>query len=104
MDLPAGMEEQVDALSVDRGLQRSRALGDGGDFEGVVRMADMRRDGRLVDAITGEPLRVEEARRLVGRAIVHARQQMEMEIEVGHRGLSGGSSVSARRFVCSSPP
>jgi hypothetical protein len=29
---------------------------------------------------------------------------VEMEINVGHLGLSGGSSVSAHRFVCSSPP
>ena len=98
------MQEQLDALGLDRGLQRARALGDRGDVERVVRMADMRRDGGLVDAFVGEAGGVDEARGLVGRAIVHPRQQVEMEINVGHRGLSGGSSVSAHRIVCSSPP
>src|SRR4051812_18701033 len=104
MDLPAGMQAQFYALGVDRGLQRSRARGDRRDVEGVIRMADMRRDGGLVDTFTDETLRVDEARRLVGRTVVHPRQQVEMEINVGHRGLSGGSSVSAHRIVRSSPP
>jgi hypothetical protein len=67
-------------------------------------MADMRRDGGLVDALAGEALRMDEARRLVGRTIVDPRQQVKMEINVGHQGLSGGSSVSAHRIACSAPP
>ena len=67
-------------------------------------MADMRRDSGLVDAFTGEARGVDEARSLVGRTIVDPRQQVKMEINVGHRGLSGGSSLSAHRIVCSSPP
>ena len=99
MDLPAGMQEQLDALGLDRGLQRACALGDRREVERIIRMADMRRDGGLVDAFAGEARRVDEARGLVGGTIVHPRQQVEMEINVGHRGLSGGSSVSARRIV-----
>jgi hypothetical protein len=57
-----------------------------------------------VDAFAGEARRVDEARGLVGRSIVDPRQQVKMEINVGHRGLSGGSSVSAHRIVWSSPP
>ena len=104
MDLAAGMQEQLDARGGDRGLQRSRALGDRRDVERVVGMADVRRDGGLVDAFAGEALRVDEARGLVGRTIVDPGQQVKMEINVGHLGLSGGSSVSAHRIVCSSPP
>ena len=74
MDLPAGMQEQLDARSGDRGLQRARALGDRRDVERVVRVADMRRDGGLVEAFAGEARRVDEARGLIGRTIVDPRQ------------------------------
>jgi hypothetical protein len=57
----------------------------------------MRRDRCLVDAVAAEALGVLEARGLVGWSVVHPREQVEMQVDMGHAVVpSGGSSVSAR--------
>ena len=84
MDLAAGMEPQLDARGVDRGLQRPRACRDRGHVEVEVGMADVRRDRRVVDPGARDPLGVSEAGALVGRTVVDAGQEVEMQIDVCH--------------------
>ncbi len=83
-DLAARVQPQVDAGGVDRRLQRARALGDRRHGDGEVRVADMGRDGRLVDAVAGEPLGVGQRRSHVGRPVVHPGEQMQMKVDSGH--------------------
>ena len=98
VDLAARVQAQVDARRVERRLQRARALGDAGDVEREPGVADVRRDGRLVDATRGEPLGVDEAGHLVAWSIVHPRQEVEVQIDMGHVAGPFRRILGARPF------
>src|SRR5215213_6107704 len=49
-------------------------------------MPNVRCDDGLADAVARHATRVLEACLLVGRAVVHAREEVQMQVHVGHAG------------------
>jgi hypothetical protein len=85
VDLTARVQPQPDALAVERSLELPRPLGDAQRVERITGSSDVRGDGRLAHAVAHHPVRVRERRRLVGRTVVHPRQKVEVQVDVGHR-------------------
>ena len=83
-DLAAGVQPQREPLAVERRLERGGALRDRQRVERYGRRADVRRDGGLAHAVGDHPRGVLERGGLVGRAVVHPRQQVEVKVDVSH--------------------
>jgi hypothetical protein len=85
-DLAARVQPQVDARGVDRRLERACALRDRRHGDREVGVADVGRDGRLVDAVAREPRGVRQRGTHVRGTVVHPGEQMQMKVDVRHHG------------------
>ena len=82
IELAAGAHAHADRRALVQGArERLDALGDRSDLEWPAG-ADVWRDGHVAHALGGEPAGIGDRSRLVGGAVVHPREQVEVQIQI----------------------